>query len=479
MKDKRTVNDAVFVRRVLLCSVFLLLCAVLIVLLTFANLNRAKALCANTMTALNLFEPAMEMAESIDDEAMSLDCMYGLGEKFASRGHYEQAAKLYSSLDNYLNSETLYLENLYAHAEELCAAEEFETALNVFQSLGDYRDSSQQITLCAYAQAEKLFENGEYLRAASAFSSLGAYSDAEQRAFDAAVAYSGDEQSARIIVSSGGLSPEAVEKAALITEKRAGMPLGHLAAGSRHTLFLRNDGSAAACGDNSKGQCDVGSWQDIVQICAGAEHSLGLRSDGTVLAVGSNEHGQCDVSSWKNVVSIAAGDSDSFALLADGTVLSCGFHDYDNIKSAGNIIAIYAGSYGAAAITAQGRLLPSHKTVSAEDPQLLLELIIGTGSSAALYADGRCTASLLPEAQWQDIITADIGPNAFVAVDYRGRVLSHFFRSADTLDFSALSDVMLCAAGSEHYVFLSSDGSLQAFGDNSFGQCNVGSLMHE
>jgi alpha-tubulin suppressor-like RCC1 family protein len=33
-------------------------------------------------------------------------------------------------------------------------------------------------------------------------------------------------------------------------------------------------------------------------IAAGRRHTVGLKSDGTVTAVGDNAYGQCDVSGW-------------------------------------------------------------------------------------------------------------------------------------------------------------------------------------
>ncbi len=34
-------------------------------------------------------------------------------------------------------------------------------------------------------------------------------------------------------------------------------------------------------------------------IAAGRRHTIGLKSDGTVVAVGGNEYGQCDISGWR------------------------------------------------------------------------------------------------------------------------------------------------------------------------------------
>ncbi len=40
---------------------------------------------------------------------------------------------------------------------------------------------------------------------------------------------------------------------------------------------------------------------NISTIAAGRRHSVGLKSDGTVTAVGDNEYGQCDVSGWRGI----------------------------------------------------------------------------------------------------------------------------------------------------------------------------------
>ncbi len=51
-------------------------------------------------------------------------------------------------------------------------------------------------------------------------------------------------------------------------------------------------------GYNAFGQCDVDSWNNIVQVAAGQWHTVRLKSDGTVVAVGSNERGQCNTADW-------------------------------------------------------------------------------------------------------------------------------------------------------------------------------------
>ena len=56
-----------------------------------------------------------------------------------------------------------------------------------------------------------------------------------------------------------------------------------------------------AIGDNEYGQCNVGSWKNIVAVSAGLNCTIGLKANGTVVAIGDNECGQCNISGWKNI----------------------------------------------------------------------------------------------------------------------------------------------------------------------------------
>ena len=77
-----------------------------------------------------------------------------------------------------------------------------------------------------------------------------------------------------------------------------------LAAGRRHSVGRRRDGTVLAVGNNAAGECRVGRWEDVVAVAAGnvhtaantgKSHTVGLRSDGTVLATGWNEIGRAHV----------------------------------------------------------------------------------------------------------------------------------------------------------------------------------------
>ncbi|CAK0800355.1 unnamed protein product, partial [Prorocentrum cordatum] len=71
-----------------------------------------------------------------------------------------------------------------------------------------------------------------------------------------------------------------------------------VAAGGRHTVLLRSDGTAVACGDNDDGQCVLPALPaglTYTQVAAGGRHAVLLRSDGTAVACGWNDDGQCDL----------------------------------------------------------------------------------------------------------------------------------------------------------------------------------------
>jgi hypothetical protein len=84
---------------------------------------------------------------------------------------------------------------------------------------------------------------------------------------------------------------------------------------------IKSDGTVVAVGANEYGQCDVGSWMDIVQIDAGWHHTVGLRSDGTVVAMGA--YGS-NVGGWTDIVQVAAGEHYTVGLKSDGTVTATG-----------------------------------------------------------------------------------------------------------------------------------------------------------
>ena len=126
-----------------------------------------------------------------------------------------------------------------------------------------------------------------------------------------------------------------------------------IAAGDDHTLALKNDGVAWAWGADWYGQLGSGDIRygnvgvgvppapvsvltGVSAIAAGSSHSLALKNDGTVWAWGANWFGKVGItnprgtsvptqmSNLSEIIAIAAGADHNVALKADGSVRSWG-----------------------------------------------------------------------------------------------------------------------------------------------------------
>jgi len=192
-----------------------------------------------------------------------------------------------------------------------------------------------------------------------------------------------------------------------------------VACGNNHTLALTSVGTVVAWGTNTYGKCDVPEGlSDVIAVSAGYNHSVALKNDGTVVAWGRNDDDQCDVPiGLSGVVAIACGSSHTLALKEDGSVVAWG-NNYDGQCDVPNslwgVTSIAAGSQHSMALWWPG---PIH---------------------AVYYFDawgwndyGQCTPSSLTHTE------------------------------------------KAIAGGNAHGVALNNIGGVIAWGNNTFGQCNI------
>ena len=131
----------------------------------------------------------------------------------------------------------------------------------------------------------------------------------------------------------------------------SGMGIISVSGGGLHSLFLKNDGTVMASGRNMSGQLGDGGGIDynavpvqvsgltgIIAVSAGDFHSLFLKNDGTVWACGDNSYGQLgdstttgrftpvQVSGLTGITAISAESFHSLFLKNDGTVWACGYN---------------------------------------------------------------------------------------------------------------------------------------------------------
>jgi len=183
-----------------------------------------------------------------------------------------------------------------------------------------------------------------------------------------------------------------------------------VAAGDRHTVALKSDGTVVAVGRNAEGQCNVGSWRYITQVTAGRWYTVGLEDDGRVVAVGWNEDGQCDVGDWTDIIQVAAGAWHTVGVKSDGTLIAVG----DN-------------------------------------------------------GEGRCNVG-----NWTGITQVAAGARHTVGVKSDGTVVAVGDNGDGQCDVGNWTGITQVAAGGCHTVGLKPNGTVVAVGCNYSGQCDVG-----
>ena len=146
---------------------------------------------------------------------------------------------------------------------------------------------------------------------------------------------------------SGDMSPATISGGSFTVRRSSNVT--RIAAGSSHTVALRDDGTVVAWGSNNAGQTLVpAALAGVVGVAAGGSHTVALKEDGTVVAWGYNERGQTNIpDGLGGVIAIAAGGNHSVALKNDGSVIAWGYNEYGQTT-------VPAGLTGVTAISAGG-----------------------------------------------------------------------------------------------------------------------------
>ncbi len=113
-----------------------------------------------------------------------------------------------------------------------------------------------------------------------------------------------------------------------------------VAAGKRHCLAIRSDGSLGGWGYDTHGECNVPPGNDYIDISAGIFHSVALTSAGEIVVWGRDNVNQItDKPDGNDFVAITAGDYHSLAVQSDGVVKAWGNNNHGQTR-------IYGGAAG-------------------------------------------------------------------------------------------------------------------------------------
>jgi alpha-tubulin suppressor-like RCC1 family protein len=275
-----------------------------------------------------------------------------------------------------------------------------------------------------------------------------------------------------------------------------------IAAKGLHIAALKNDGTVVAWGYNNSGQVtgtpsagppyntnaspvtlDGQVLTNVVAISAGLVHTVALKDDGSVVGWGADDSGQTTVPvpARSGVLGIAAGDYHTVAVKNDGSVVAWGANSVGQVTGTPTTPSIAVAN----PVTLKGQILTGVIAVAA-----------GTFHTVALKQDGSVVAwgsdgfgqATVPVGARSGVKSISAGAYDSAAVKNDGTVVVWGANSvgqvtgtpspaaiADPVNLSGqiLSGISAVAAGMNHTVALRADGSVLAWGDNSFGQTKV------
>lgn len=215
----------------------------------------------------------------------------------------------------------------------------------------------------------------------------------------------------------------------------AGLTYTEVAVGWEHTVLLRSDGTAVACGGNDDGQCSLPALTDgltYIDVAAGAKHTVLLKSDGTAVDCGSNSMGQCSIPPLNDSLtytSVDAGLWHTVLLRSDGSAIAS-----DGATSALLLVEGFAGGSARAipalpdGLTYTPSLLETKPLQVMFDGALVRCLSLAGQECCAIAAGPNTLVADIYGQLVADHLAGSLLPGSpagrFVAVERRGRLLS-------------------------------------------------------
>lgn len=103
-----------------------------------------------------------------------------------------------------------------------------------------------------------------------------------------------------------------------------------------------------------------------------------------------------------------------------------------------------------------------------------IEVDASTGYAVALLANGRVlSTSETVDLPWQEVVSVSAGSTGVLGLTADGRVLTHWFRARDAVDFADVENAVAIACGGTHSAVLRGDGTVVTRGTNENGECNT------
>lgn len=257
-------------------------------------------------------------------------------------------------------------------------------------------------------------------------------------------------------------------------------------------IGLTNDGNIVYAGNNPYATMDFSGWEKITDLSYSGIHCIGLKKGGTVLSTGDNNYGQREVDDWadiEKVVAVSCGSGAyTYGLGKDGTVMeSCGEWRQDGGWTAEDVVDIESSGWLTLALRNDGTVVGSgedydHLKDTISTWRNIVQIYPDDNLALGLTASGSVVSTLDDKTlnawkKYSDIVSISGNHSRVIAaLRSNGKVLVYYdgnLYDENTFDTSSWENVVKVVVGSGHIVGLTSDGTVLATGDNSYGQCDV------
>ena len=258
--------------------------------------------------------------------------------------------------------------------------------------------------------------------------------------------------------------------------------------GSSHTMAIKTDGSLWAWGHNDSGQLGDGTFttlgndngrrtpvkimDSVAFVSAGYRHTMAIKTDGSLWAWGWNSSGQLGSGGGGNVPGTMGGPIQTvpIQIMEDVTSVSAGTYHTMAIKTDGSLWAWgsnYSGELGDG--TATGRdenfdVIDNNRLSPVKVMDSVISVSVGHSHTMAIKADGSLWA-------WGS------NDHGLIGAETTARPEDAAPARYAQLPIKIMDSVISISTGT-HTLALKADGSVWAWGSNTYGQLGDGTTKN-
>lgn len=241
-------------------------------------------------------------------------------------------------------------------------------------------------------------------------------------------------------------------------------------AGECNTIAQNFDGSIKTVGSNFGGQLNTVA-SNVRSVAVSPVHIVYVKENGSVVASGNNDVGQCNVDSWEDVVSVAASTWSTVGVKSDGTIITTkydlGWGYLEEAEKWDNIISVELDDYFIAGLKADGTVVsaPEPGSFDVSGFRNITQISAGNGFLAVLSTDGRVTLvhqykNDYEQLDWSNIVAIAAGGDHTVGLKSDGSVVAIGDNRNYQCDVSEWTDIISISASEYNTVGLKSDGTV-------------------